>query len=122
MHESLSLTTTGGTEAAARVRAALVALNGGLGERREDVRLLVSEIVTNAVVHAGVDHERLLQFTLSAAPDKITAELEYPGEPFVPRPRPEERHFGLYLVDKLADDWGVERRADKNRVWFEISR
>jgi anti-sigma regulatory factor (Ser/Thr protein kinase) len=122
MDESLTLTTKGGTEAARRVRAALVALNGGLGEKRDDVRLLVSEIVTNAVIHAGLGQDSLLHFALSAAPDRIKVELEYAGEPFTPRPRPEDRHFGLFLVDKLSDNWGVDRADDKNRVWFEISR
>ena len=48
--------------------------------------------------------------------------LEYPGQPFMPRPRPDGLHFGLHLVDCLSDRWGVERSNDKNRVWFEISR
>jgi anti-sigma regulatory factor (Ser/Thr protein kinase) len=120
--ESLLLTMKGGMEAPARVRAALAALNGELGEQCDDVRLLVSEVVTNAVVHAGVDHESFLKFGLSAASDRIRAVLEYPGEPFTPTPQPEEQHFGLYLVDRLSDSWGVERDDDKNRVWFEISR
>src|SRR6185503_15724824 len=98
MDESLSLTMKGGMEAPARARAALVALNGGLGERSEDVRLLVSEVVTNAVVHAGVDHHSFLKFGLSAAPDTIRAVVEYQGEPFTPRPQPEDRRFGLHLV------------------------
>jgi anti-sigma regulatory factor (Ser/Thr protein kinase) len=122
MDESLSLTMKGGMEAPARARAAVSALNGGLGEKREDVHLLVSEVVTNAVVHAGVDDERFLKFGLSAAPDTIKAVLEYPGEPFTPRPQPEHRRFGLHLVDRLSDSWGVERDDDKNRVWFEINR
>jgi anti-sigma regulatory factor (Ser/Thr protein kinase) len=122
MHESLMLTTTGGKNAPVRVRAALEALNGGLDENNDDVRLLVSEIVTNAVVHAGVGHESFLRFGLAAGSDRIRAVLEYPGEPFTPRPKPEEQHFGLHLVESLSDSWGVERDADKNRVWFEITR
>ncbi len=122
MHESLKLTAKGGKDAPARVRAALQALNGGLGEKSEDVRLLATELVTNAVVHAGVDHERYLHFALSAPPESITATLEYPGEPFTAGVEPEEGHFGLHLVESLSDSWGFERRGDKNRVWFEISR
>ena len=122
MQEALVLTTKGGKEAPARVRAALTALNGGLGERRDDVRLLASELVSNAVLHAGVDHESLLRFELRAASDGIRAVVEYPGEPFMGKPRSEELRFGLHLVDRLSDSWGVERSDDKNRVWFEISR
>ena len=122
VQESLTLTTAGGKSAPGRVRRALTALDGGLGEKAADVSLLVTELVTNAVVHAGLDHESLLEFALWASPKRITAALEYPGESFSAKPQPETQHFGLYLVDSLSDDWGVERTDDKNRVWFEISR
>jgi anti-sigma regulatory factor (Ser/Thr protein kinase) len=122
MYESLSLTTKGGNDAAIRVRSALRALNGGLGEKSDDVRLLTTELVTNAVVHAGVDCTSYLQFELSAPQGRISAALEYPGEPFTAGAEPEEGHYGLYLVELLSDAWGFERTGDRNRVWFEISR
>ena len=122
MHESLTITTKGGKEAPARVRAALTALNGELAEKRDDVRLLVTELVTNAVVHSKLDHGRFLRFALSAPPEGIRGALEYPGEPFTAGPELEGDHFGLYLVESLSDSWGFERAGDKNRVWFEISR
>src|SRR5438309_8824690 len=121
MHESLSLTTKGGTSAPTRVRTALMAFNGGLGEKADDVHLVVSELVTNAVVHALVDHEGFLQFALWTSPKGISGALLYPGEPFAAEPQPESQRFGLHLVDSLSDDWGVERADDKNRVWFEMS-
>jgi anti-sigma regulatory factor (Ser/Thr protein kinase) len=122
MQESLMITTKGGKEAPARVRAAVKALNGELGKRRHDVRLLVTELVTNAVVHSALDRGRFLRFALSAAPDRITGALEYPGEPFTAGPDLEGDHFGLHIVESLSDSWGFERTGDKNRVWFEMSR
>lgn len=122
MHESLTITTKGGKDAPARVRAAVKALNGGLGEKSDDVKLLLTELVTNAVVHAEVDHGSFLQVALSAPPERITAMLEYSGEPFTAGPELEGDHFGLYLVESLSDSWGFERAGDMNRVWFEISR
>lgn len=122
MHESLTLTTIGGKDAPARVRTALKAINGGLGEKKNDVGLLVTELVANAVVHAGIDHESFLEVGVSAASDTIKGVLVYPGEPFTAGAEPEEGHFGLFLVESLADTWGFERDDDKNRVWFEISR
>src|SRR5205807_9249830 len=98
------------------------ALNGGLGEKSKDVRLLATELVANAVTHAGVGHEGFLTFGLLATQDKIKATLEYPGEPFTPRLQPEDRHFGLYLVDNLSDSWGIDRSVDKNCVWLVINR
>jgi two-component sensor histidine kinase len=122
MQESLSLTTKGGKTAPGRVRRALRGFNGGLDDKADDVYLVVTELVTNAVVHAGVDHESFLQFALWTSPDRITGALLYPGEPFAARPHPESKRFGLHLVESLSDDWGVERADDKNRVWFEISQ
>jgi hypothetical protein len=122
MHESLTLTTKGGRSAPARVRRALTAFNGGLGEKADDVNLVVTELVTNAVVHAGVDRENFFQFTLWTSPKRIEGALLYPGEPFAAEPQPETQRFGLHLVDTLSDDWGVERGDNKNRVWFEISQ
>jgi anti-sigma regulatory factor (Ser/Thr protein kinase) len=121
MHESLTLTTKGGKDAPARVRTALKALNGGLGDKRADVGLLVTELVANAVVYAGIDHDSFLQVGVSTSADTIKGVLEYPGEPFTAGAEP-EGHFGLYLVESLSDSWGFERDDDKNRVWFEISR
>jgi hypothetical protein len=122
MHESLTLTTKGGNSAPARVRRALTAFSGGFGEKADDVHLVVTELVTNAVVHAGLDSESLFQFALWTSPNRITGALLYSGEPFAAEPQPGNQQFGLYLVDTMSDDWGVERGDDKNRVWFEISQ
>jgi anti-sigma regulatory factor (Ser/Thr protein kinase) len=102
------------------VRRALTAFNGGLGEKADDVHLVATELVTNAVVHAGLDRESVFEFALCASPNRITGAVVYPGEPFAAQPQPENQRFGLHLVDTLSDDWGVERVGDKNRVWFEI--
>ena len=122
MKESLIITTKGGKEAPARVRMALTALHAELGEKCEDVRLLASELVTSAVVHSRLGAESFLRFMLSAAPERITGALEYPGEPFTAGPELEGDRLGLSLVESLSDTWGFERTGDQNRVWFEISR
>jgi anti-sigma regulatory factor (Ser/Thr protein kinase) len=122
MEESLSITTKGGDDTALRVRTALAALNGGLAEKREDVRLLATELLSNAVRHAGAGPDTLIHFELAAAPERIRAKVVYPGAPFEAKPSPDERKFGLFLVDDLSDRWGVERTEDRNRVWFEIDR
>ena len=122
MDESLTLTTKGGTSAPARVRRALTSFDSAFGEKKDDVHVVVTELVTNAVVHAGVDRESFFQFALWTSPKRITGALLYRGAPFAAKPRPETHHFGLHLVDALSDDWGVERGDDKNRVWFEISQ
>jgi anti-sigma regulatory factor (Ser/Thr protein kinase) len=122
MHESLSITTKGGNDAPARVRRALMAFSDDFGEKTDDVRLIVTELVTNAVVHSGLDCESLFQFALWTSPDRISCALLYQGDPFAAEPQPGNQRFGLHLVDTLSDDWGVERGDNKNRVWFEINQ
>jgi two-component sensor histidine kinase len=122
MNESLTLTTKGGTSAPARVRSALRGFDGAFGEKTDDVYVVVTELVANAVVHAGLDRESIFQFALWTSPKGITGALLYSGEPFAAEPQPETQRFGLHLVDTLSDDWGVERGDNKNRVWFQISQ
>jgi hypothetical protein len=53
----------------------------------------------------------------------VRVEVADRGEGFEPVPRDADRSrpggWGLYLVDQLADRWGVAR-DQMNRVWFEM--
>jgi anti-sigma regulatory factor (Ser/Thr protein kinase) len=120
--ERLDLTIKGGLSAPARARTALKAFNGSLGEVRDDVTLLVTELVTNAVVHAGANSDISIGILVEATPDTVRAEIWHAGPRFEARPRPDEQKYGLYLVDELADRWGSEPVDDQNRVWFELDR
>jgi anti-sigma regulatory factor (Ser/Thr protein kinase) len=120
--ECINLTISGGREAPARARAALGALNGSLSGVREDVRLLVTELVTNAVVHGGAGPETPIEVRVRTTPQAVRAEIEHPGPQFEPRPRPDEQHYGLFLVEQIADRWGVEPLGGRNRAWFEVAR
>ena len=83
--------------------------------------LLVSELVTNAVVHARGP----ICLTVHTDAHWVRIEVEDPGHR-----RPVLRAAtldavdgrGLLVVDKLATDWGTERRATHKVVWFEIAR
>src|SRR2546425_10130007 len=55
MDDELTLQFAGGKDAPVRARYALLALDGALADVRDTVRLLVSELVTNSVLHAGAD-------------------------------------------------------------------
>jgi anti-sigma regulatory factor (Ser/Thr protein kinase) len=82
-------------------------------------RLLTSELVTNAVMHAGTPitvsvrvTERRVHVTVDDA--EVTcpspagdAELDTHGR-------------GLTIVDRLAHHWGVDRRQEGKSVWFEL--
>jgi anti-sigma regulatory factor (Ser/Thr protein kinase) len=122
MNQKLELTLAGGPDAPTRARHAVMSLTG-LGSRgEEDIPLLVTELVTNSVLHAGADSKTEIELTVSASDGHARVEVEDRGPGFEARPRTPDLDggggFGLLLVDRLADRWGVE--PDRPRVWFEM--
>jgi anti-sigma regulatory factor (Ser/Thr protein kinase) len=88
----------------------------------ETLRLLVSEVVTNAVRHG----DRSQPVELSAHwNSEVRVEVCDHGNGFTPHPRlgplDDPGGFGLYLVGRLADRWGVET-DDGTTVWFVLRR
>ncbi|HEX8051911.1 MAG TPA: ATP-binding protein [Thermoleophilaceae bacterium] len=115
-----------GTMAAGEARAALAVLDGRIDRGiLDDIRLLVSELVTNSVRHARGAGRELVGLDVVRSGGTVRVEVSDGGTGFQPRARTkahdEPGGWGLHLVDRLADRWGVEagRRA---RVWFEIDR
>ena len=95
-----------------------------LSDRRlGDLRLLVSEVVTNAIRHAGLRAEDVIRVHLRVAGTHLRVEVWDPGSGFEPdRPKPDLTDpggWGLYLVDQLAARWGVES-GEQTLVWFEL--
>lgn len=88
-----------------------------------DVRVLVSELVTNAVRHGGADHLHPVEVDLALDEARVRIEVRDPGpgfeRPEQPAPRPEGGGNGLLMVEAIADRWDVER-SDGTCVWFEI--
>ncbi|WP_208117115.1 SpoIIE family protein phosphatase [Streptomyces sp. NBC_00582] len=94
----------------------------------EDVTLVVSELVTNAVVHAGTDVELLCR--LEDDPEHghaVVVEVcdHHPSR--APRDNPPETPYetpeygrGLRLVAALADAWGVTYRRAAKTVWARL--
>ncbi len=121
----LDVTLAGGHDAPRRARTALEGLEGALDGHDQSVRLLVSELVTNAVKHGGSGRDRNVRIKLDCSVAGVRGEVFDQGPGFEPRAGrridPLRDGFGLALVDQLADRWGVhvERGA---RVWFEIDR
>ncbi len=116
------------------VAAARRAVDTHLGPRLtdaelDDVRLLVSELATNAVRHGAPGCSSL---TLGCDTRTVRAVVVDPGGGFVPRPGdagtagepvgvPMEGGYGLGLVARLATRWGVDD-VGGTRVWFELDR
>jgi anti-sigma regulatory factor (Ser/Thr protein kinase) len=113
-------------EAAAEARHALAPLADELPDGRlRDVRLLVSELVTNAVRHANLDTDDVIGLVIELADHTLRVEVRDPGggfEPSTPSPDPARASgWGLYLVAELADRWGVDSDHE-TLVWFELDR
>jgi anti-sigma regulatory factor (Ser/Thr protein kinase) len=116
----------GGLEAAGRARRALDGINDRIDPAlHDDLRLLITELVTNSVRHAGVDSGDTLTLAISISPETLRAEVHDGGETFEPvaepPPQPAGQGWGLVMVDRIADRWGVEGDVGKY-VWFEIDR
>jgi serine/threonine-protein kinase RsbW len=113
-------------EAAAEARHALGDMADVLpGGRARDVRLLVSELVTNAVRHANLASGDVILLVIDLADSTLRVEVHDPGGGFIPSaPSPDPARpsgWGLYLVAELADRWGVDSE-DRTLVWFELDR
>lgn len=89
---------------------------------REDVEtavLVTSELVTNAVVHAGAGCELLLRGSNGALTISVTDPVPTSAERGRFRAElPVGR--GLRLLEVLSRKWGVESRADGKTVWCEL--
>lgn len=113
-------------DSAAEARRALGEVSDHLSPRRlEDARLLVSELVTNAIRHAGLDDDDVIRLVVVTGDRALRIEVWDPGPGFeMSEPQPDPARpsgWGLYLVRELSDRWGVERAA-QTRVWFELDR
>jgi anti-sigma regulatory factor (Ser/Thr protein kinase) len=130
MDDELKLKFSGGPDAPTRARQALIALDGALADNRETIRLLVTELVSNSVLHASADEDSVIELNVLACPDIVRVEVLDRGPGFEPVPAEPNRQygggFGLFLVNQLADRWGVESERPTperpTRVWFEVDR
>jgi len=110
----------------------------GVGDLADTAELLVSELVTNALVHTDRDAvftARLYggpidgaapgaaEGTREVGPARLRVEVEDESDQWPQRRTPGEQASsgrGLLLVEALADDWGVEPRGAGKRMWFEL--
>ncbi|MGW1378110.1 SpoIIE family protein phosphatase [Streptomyces sp. NPDC002446] len=91
----------------------------GLDELTDQLELLVSEVVTNAVRYA----ERPITLRLLRT-DVLRCEVgdDVPQLPRLRQARPsDEGGRGLYLVNRMARRWGATRLSMGKVVWFELT-
>jgi anti-sigma regulatory factor (Ser/Thr protein kinase) len=124
MEDLVNVSLPGGARAASLARDELRHLRIGFDDPLlEDLQLLVTELVTNSVRHADSDAVHLV---VLAAPNAVRMEVADRGPGFTPiaRRRDDDREggWGLFLVDRLADRWGVLSAGEGARVWCELDR
>jgi anti-sigma regulatory factor (Ser/Thr protein kinase) len=123
--ESFAFELTGTPEAGREARRALLARNRALPRAvRDDVLLLLTELVTNAVRHAHARPGQLVRVELRQRRGAVRVAVCDEGSGFARQAtcsRPDETGgWGLVLVDRIADRWAVTRTATGTCVWFEI--
>ncbi len=115
-------------DSAAAARHAVDGLADRLPEDQlGDVRLLVSELVTNSLRHARLSPGDNIVLGVDVADAHVRVEVSDPGPGFAFLGRADDpdtvEGWGLYLVATLADRWGVERGNEPgSMVWFELDR
>ena len=122
--DGISLRLRGGPEAAARARRALSKLRADIDPPlMETLRLLVTELVSNSVRHARADTVIL---KVLVGRTVVLTEVTDEGPGFDPadagKPGTDDSGWGLFLVERLAQRWGVTQQADATKVWFELRR
>jgi anti-sigma regulatory factor (Ser/Thr protein kinase) len=116
----------GSPTAASTARRALGHLRNEFDEPLlEKLRLLVTELVANSVRHAKA---RVVSVRAVVTGSSIWLEVTDQGPGFgLERAvrtgaQSDASGWGLFLVERLANRWGVRREGDATHVWFELKR
>ena len=92
------------------------------GEQAESLRLVISEVVTNALRHGASGHR--IDVAVTPRPEFLCVQVTDDGPGLAPRPgaleTDREGGFGLFFVEQLTRRWGVTRENRRTRVWFEL--
>jgi anti-sigma regulatory factor (Ser/Thr protein kinase) len=93
------------------------------GPEQNTLMLLVSEVVSNAVLHSRAPADAPVLLTATVGENIVRIAVTDAGFGFTPGSH-EQRPgggYGLYLLDRAASRWGSDR-VGGTRVWFELSR
>lgn len=121
LHRSASLPQDLTSSAAARRFVEETLQRWDFADVLDTVNLLVSELVTNVVVHARSEAEVAVLLT----PDSLRVEVSDESDaPPAPRDAGDEATSGrgMALVEMLATAWGVTQREVGKTIWFEVPR
>jgi len=92
----------------------------GLDELLDGALLLVTELVTNAVVHAGTD----VELTVDVEEAGLWVEVSDGGAGRIwagdAPPENREGGRGIFLLAAIADEWGTSYGPGRKGVWFRL--
>jgi anti-sigma regulatory factor (Ser/Thr protein kinase) len=111
-------------EAAREARVALAELASHVpGPHFNDLRLLVTELVTNSLRHGRLGAGDAIHLIVQMEPSTLRVEVRDPGMGFDALRPPETPDlgagWGLYLLGRIADRWGI-KGGPSTCVWFEM--
>jgi anti-sigma regulatory factor (Ser/Thr protein kinase) len=84
----------------------------------DDVKLMVSELVTNGIVHGSSDRNAPVMLDLLVN-GTIRCRVLDQGQGFARAGREPSWGWGLQVVEQLADRWGLHSSPQQTEVWFE---
>jgi anti-sigma regulatory factor (Ser/Thr protein kinase) len=90
-----------------------------------DLRLLVGELVVEALNASDHDASSTIKLRAERDGDRVRVALAEGGGAYrLPsrRPEPGDPGFGLHLVQRLSDRWGMRRERTQATVWLEMLR
>jgi anti-sigma regulatory factor (Ser/Thr protein kinase) len=90
---------------------------------RSTIVLLVSEVVSNAVLHSSGPADADVTVRATVTPEAVRVAVIDAGDGFTPAERDPTRidgGYGLFLLEKSASRWGVESTRPTT-VWFELA-
>jgi anti-sigma regulatory factor (Ser/Thr protein kinase) len=124
-HHSFAVST--GRDAPSAVRDALRDRGSHLPQQmRDDLLLLLTEVVTNAVRHSGATSGDPIRIAMNENRDCVRVEVTDPGGGFAKPDRlvpdlTKTGGLGLVLVDRLSRAWGTGTTSTGSLVWFELA-
>ncbi len=93
----------------------------------EDAQLVLTELLANEIKHGHYDASDPLICSVHRSSDVLRIEVRHSGPPFRMPAKPvdpplatRETGWGLALITRLADRWGVDEARGARQVWAEI--
>jgi anti-sigma regulatory factor (Ser/Thr protein kinase) len=98
-----------------------VLADAGFDDVLDTVELLVTEVVTNAVMHARSEARVVIRLLDDAVRVEVTdTDDSFPARRVPRDDQPGGR--GLDLVEKMSRSWGIDMLTVGKRTWFEVAR